>query len=228
MNSADPNRIQEQLEVNGWCLIPAPLSIAAVHVLAALGPILPSLQKGADYVELTPCNKNSAPYASMSAITGTNAQPMHTDSAYYPVPPRFIALLCLEPGEARCPTHVWAVDLERLGRDRPEILTRPNWVSHGGGREPFYCSIMELQSGRIRLRFDPLCMRLVSGDVQAVSEAAKTLDGYCQRITVEWERGSLLIINNWYCLHARGAGADRAPSRRLRRWSIGVNNGLVV
>jgi len=175
---------------------------------------------GLDHQDLTPLTRDEAPVRSMSAVTGTDAQPMHTDGAYWPRPPRYIALLCVEPGEASCPTVLWPLDLARLERDRPKILVAPHWVVHRGGHERFYSSVVESQSGAVRIRFDPLCMQLAAGGGQ--KEAQELLTNYSSRIEFESEKGWLLVIDNWRCLHARGKGADRALTRRLRRWSIGA------
>jgi len=212
---------------NGWCVMPPGLAIAPMDFLSTLGPLLLSHATRTYHYDLRPCDKDSAPPASMSAITGTDAQPMHTDGAYYHLPPHFIALQCLEPGEAECPTHVWALDLTRLRRDGPTNLTKPDWVSRGDGHAPFYCPILEAQRGTLRIRFDPLCMRPVHRASNTADEVRKALKSCCQQVEIEWERGSLLIIDNWRCLHARGEGASQARSRRLRRWMIGVNHGLV-
>jgi alpha-ketoglutarate-dependent taurine dioxygenase len=79
------------------------------------------------------------------------------------------------------------------------------------------------------VRFDPLCLRPLSAlgrrDVDNVEE---TLDRYSRCIVFEWITGSILILDNWRCLHARGDGAGSAPSRRLRRWYIGAQRGLVA
>jgi hypothetical protein len=72
----------------------------------------------------------------MSAATGTDAQPMHTDGAYYHVPPRYIGLQCIELGKADCPTLVWALDLGLLQREGPSVLTGPDWVARGGEHVP--------------------------------------------------------------------------------------------
>jgi len=71
-------------------------------------------------------------------------------------------------------------------------------------------------------------MRPIDGRIQTVDEISQALDNYSQRFSFEWDLGSMLIVDNWRCLHARGRGGDKAPSRRLRRWSIGVDYGLVV
>jgi Taurine catabolism dioxygenase TauD, TfdA family len=155
-------------------------------------------------------------------------QPMHTDAAYFPIPPRYIMFECIEPGETACQTHVWTFDWNKLLKDQPDILVQPGWIARGERKAPFNCQVLTTTSnGRKFLRFDPLCMTPPSNLVNtaAVSDA---LCRYANRINFSWRKGDILIVDNWRCLHARGVGADRAPSRRLRRWSIGEANGLVI
>ena len=213
---------QQDLDTNGWCLIPPVAAITIADVLSPLGPI------SSGQCDLKPYSRESAPRGSMSSVVGTDKQPMHTDAAYRPQPPRYIALQCVDPGEAPCPTHVWTLNLGPLSKDRPDILTKTTWIAHGQGHVPFYCSIMDTLGGRVRVRFDPLCMRPMSGANKTIAEAQEFLDFYSKRIDFDWDRGALLIIDNWRCLHARGNGASGAPSRRLRRWTIGARNGLVT
>ena len=228
MALADAELLRHQLSLDGWCVKPSDATKTPKDVLKGLGSFLPLLSTGAYHQDLKPYDKNSAPPASMSATTGTNAQPMHTDGAYYHLPPRYIALQCLDPGEAYCPTHVWALDLARLARENGAVLTRAEWVARGGGFRPFYCPILDKQDRTMRIRFDPLCMNPVLAASHTLEEIRPTLERCAQRIEIEWKRGSLLIIDNWRCLHARGHGAAQAPSRRIRRWMIGVSDGLVA
>ena len=125
-------------------------------------------------------------------------------------------------------TNIWPLDFERLRRDRPVGLLETVWIARGGGNPPFYCFAMEVQCGRVRIRFDPLCMRPGSECGGAIETVEAVLGGYSSHIEFAWERGSMLVIDNWGCLHARGDGATDAPSRLLRRWRIGVPNGLVA
>jgi hypothetical protein len=227
MNSNEAAAIPAELGTNGWMFIPADLVTRPSDIFSPLGRPIPS-RNGGLYHDLAPYTKAAAPRASTSASTGTDRQPMHTDAAFDPSPPRYIVFQCLDPGEASCPTQVWSLDVERLERDRPPILTRTDWVSHGGGLRPFYCSIMDVRHGGIRIRFDSLCMRHIRGRNRAANEAEEVLGSYSAFFSFEWKRGSMLIVDNWRCLHARGKGGEQAPSRRLRRWSIGVEHGLVV
>jgi hypothetical protein len=217
-----------ELESAGWCWLPAASEREAATVLGGLGRFLPARRDGGDSQIFKPYSRETAPAASMSAVTGTDAQPMHTDAAYYPLPPRYIAFSCIDPGEAPCPTLVWPLDTGRVQRDRPTSLTKPEWFALGGGYRPFYCSVIEMQTRTVRMRFDPLCMQPISGSAQTTERAIDELAGYlADRVYFEWEYGALLIIDNWRCLHARGDGGKRSPSRRLQRWMIGVADGLV-
>ena len=215
-----------ELKANGWSYLQPRSTTSPNIIFGALGPPLPS-RRDTDFIDLRPRKKDSAPFASLSSLVGMAKQPMHTDAAYHPLPPHYLVFQCLEPGEATCPTHVWAVDVPRLRKDRPEILTTPNWVTRGGGLAPFYCSAMQVHSGEVRVRFDPLCMA-IGGDCHAAAKAAQILRTYSKKSTVEWRRGAFLIMDNWRCLHARGPGGHNAPSRLLRRWNIGVGHGLGV
>jgi len=224
----DAGLARRRLLLDGWCLLAPRSTMTIDDVLAVLGPLASSRSIRIHCCDLRPYDKDSAPPASMSATTGTNAQPLHTDGAYCHVPPRYVALQCLEPGEARCPTLLCTLDLRMLEGERSALLTRPVWVSQGGGLARFYCPVLDRYGETLRVRFDPLCMRTRPAASHAADEVRAALERCAQEIEIEWVRGSLLLIDNWRCLHARGEGAAEAPSRRLRRWVIGANDGLVA
>lgn len=211
---------------DGWALIHPSHIDDLYSLLRPLGEIVPTNIEQAEFRDLVPYSRSAAPARSMSSFVGTDEQPMHTDRAHVPTPPRYLALQCLERGEASCPTYVWALDSDRILTERPQILTSPAWVFDDGVNAPFYSAIVESSGQRIRARFDPFCMRAASFSENTLPEAANSLSCYTRHSIVEWETGSLLLINNWACLHARGPGGAHAPSRRLRRWYIGGKHGL--
>jgi hypothetical protein len=207
----------------GWAWFEPSLHPDPCIILANLGPIIPSRRQSADYHDIRVYRREDAPPFSMSAIIGTGPQPMHTDGAHLPEPPRHIALQCINPGEAPCPTHVWSLDFERLSSKMPDFLTRPMWIARSGGTSsPFYCAILDRIHCQLRVRFDACCMAPIGGRAASFQEAEEELNVYARRYDFEWQKGALLIIDNWRCLHARGVGAHISPSRLLRRWTIGV------
>jgi len=213
----------------GWAWH-SPVPTTHANALAhAIGPIIkPSIQHQGRKT-LRPFKKTEAPLNSMSAVVGTASQPFHTDCAYLPVPPRYVMLTCISLGEADCCTHVWAVDWRRLLPAPPIVLTHPGWIVRGGGlRRPFYSQILnQLGDHRSFIRFDPCCMTPPHFCNLAVSEVSAALESHVYAKTFSWKVGSVLLIDNWRCLHGRGPGADRAPSRRLERWYIGERDGMV-
>lgn len=217
--------IAHDLASNGWCYLKPFEAVVPARIIETLGPLM-FRNNGEVYCDLIPYNKEVAPPSSMSAITGTKAQPRHTDAAFLPLPPRYIVLQCLQVGEGRCPTLLWPLQMARLRGDRPSILTNSKWVARGGGGSPFYCSVLERHRTEMRVRFDPLCMQLLPGSSWSLEQVERTLDDYTRSLEVEWEQGALLVIDNWTCLHARGDGSATAPSRKLRRWNVGVADGL--
>lgn len=207
-----------------WAFATAMSSPEVEKTLIELDPLFQRDKQ--QYTDLVPLDRHQAKPNSLSSITGKGAQPMHTDAAYMACPPRYIAFHCLNRGEAPCPTHLWVVDKERLMQDRPNTLTSCDWSFRGGNQSRFYSPIMDVMKPSLRIRFDPSCMTPINRAHSSKDRVSTILAGYTRHIEIEWITGSLLIFDNWSCLHARGDGAVDAPSRVLRRWYIGANYGL--
>lgn len=216
--------IEQHIKVNGWYFFPAHRSTDGLRFLRHLGPMLPAGRSGETYRDLRPYGRREAPPHSMSSVTGTDAQPMHTDNAYFAKPPHYIAFQCLNSGEGRCPTIIWPLDLLRLLSDRPGILTRSDWVVRGSGHSQFYCSPLESWIGGTRIRFDPLCMYSPSGGGRALQDAQSALLAYSKPYEIVWCTNDILVIDNWRCLHARRRrqsgtfAASKAMADRRRLW----------
>lgn len=219
--ACDDDDIRKYLNLHGWIKLSSASSEEMQHIVRALGTPLPNSRTGAEFTDLIPYERASAPARSMSAIVGTGDQPMHTDGAHIHDPPRYIALFCLESGGAFCPTNIWTVDRVKLQQDWPLLLTNPSWVFHDGVHQPFYSSVVQSVGGMLKIRFDPCCMKPATSSQFTVADALNLLLQYSQQFSIEWRRNQAIIIDNWRCLHARGDGSIKAPSRRLRRWCIG-------
>lgn len=208
-------------DLNGWVYISPSLEVDISELLGSLGPLAPFGIKSTDYQDLIPYAAHVAPKGSMSSLVGAGPQPMHTDRAFTPDPPRYVVLKCIETGEGPCPTHVWTPEIDQLKPERSFLLTSAQWVFDDRRALSFYSCIFEWLQQAPRIRFDPCCMRPASFCRDSIELASAVLSGCSRRATVEWEKEGVLVIDNWRCLHARAAGAESAPSRRLRRWYIG-------
>jgi Taurine catabolism dioxygenase TauD, TfdA family len=212
----------------GWAWIPNLPGMDFDALASAIGPVI-KCRAGETRKALVPYSIDAAPRYSMSAITGTGAQPMHTDCAYFLLPPRYVMLRCESPGEAQCCTHLWILDPEALLASQHKALLRPGWVARGGGRRPaFYAQVLNRSSnGQPFLRFDPCCMTPPDSDHAQIEEVTTVLTALSEARQFTWQRGNALVIDNWRCLHGRGVGAEHAPGRRLERWLIGGGSGVV-
>jgi hypothetical protein len=202
--------------VNNICLL-----------LQTLGRVSHGDTGEAEYRDLIPHSKSAAPRHSMSSFVGTDEQPMHTDRAHVPDPPRYVVFQCISLGERSCPTHLWTLDFARLLREDPLELAEPQWVFFDRIQSPFYSPIIQAnQHGIVMVRFDPCCMKAASFCRRTVAEAQELLKKHARRVTINWRDREILILDNWRCLHARGPGSAGSPSRKLRRWYIGERDGL--
>lgn len=177
------------------------------------------VRQNADYRDLSPLEKADARPGSMSAMVGKDAQPMHTDGAYLHLPPRYTVLMCMNPGETDCPTTLWTMNFFLLKEAEKMGLYKPLWVWGDGINPLFYAPIIETYNGTMRVRFDELCMQSY-GNTPTPQDVGSFINVASEGADITWSEGSVLIIDNWRCLHARGWGADSSPSRVLRRWYL--------
>jgi len=217
------------VQERGWAWLPTGLDIEVDKLARAIGPAIPPRLVGRrDYKIVRPYSSDEAPRNSMSARTGTGPQPMHTDSAYIPLPPRYVMLSCLSPGESECPTRLWSLDRKTPFINGRSPLTRPGWVVRGGGHLcPFYSQVLNRNwKGQWFIRFDPCCMVPPYANEDEVEAVRLELEAMSVFHEFTWFRGSILILDNWRCLHGRGDGAEHAPGRRLVRFLIGEEHGM--
>jgi hypothetical protein len=221
--SSAAQELKARVHQEGWAWISAGAGIDLGGLARTLGLIVSPRTGGGDRKLLRPYSTDRAPPYSMSAVTGTGPQPMHTDCAYLPCPPRYVMLACVSPGESECRTRLWVLDWSALLACPDSGLCRPGWIVRGGGRYPaFYAQVLNRSfDGQPFIRFDPCCMTPPNHDKPAIREVSNTLEACANPQEISWVRGSAVLFDNWRCLHGRGFGAERAPGRRLERWLIG-------
>ena len=177
---------------------------------------------------LRPYTQGQAPRLSLSAQTGLNRQPLHTDRAHFARPPRYVLLECLKGGANPCGTDILVPDMQKLQADRPYVLVHPGWVARRNFIHSFYCRILDIsQNGMIRLRYDPSCMS--NSHIEAAKELAySVLKDRAEMRTVILNTGDWILLDNWRVLHGKSDGARFSRDRRLRRTYWGMLDELVV
>lgn len=151
----------------------------------------------------------------LSAAFGTGTFPLHTDTAFWPIPARFLVMLA--EGDIRRTTTVCSIRrvLNSSGVDLMNLIEKSVWVVKGKG-ESRYC-LMTLKTGSVwsGIRFDRQCMKPANASAKKV---AAYFDGFAPTVeNIEWRPQTAVIISNWHALHGRGARPTNEQLRILRR-----------
>jgi alpha-ketoglutarate-dependent taurine dioxygenase len=215
----DRNALRTRLHADGWCATSISASTPddiAVEVLALariFGNIVPG--RARQLVErIIPQTADSSFAGSLSRTYGLDTLPLHTDTAHWPRPCRYLVIACANPGPVPTPTLL--VDSRRARLSKPEELAcRRAVFLIRNGRHSFYGSIWE--RGREFIRLDPGCMTALSADGKMALQAFQCDRQRHALYRHDWKPGTILVIDNWRVLHGRGDGMPTAPGRVLLR-----------
>jgi alpha-ketoglutarate-dependent taurine dioxygenase len=166
---------------------------------------------------IVPETVETARPSSLSRKFGLRPLPLHTDTAHWTVPCRYLGLACLDTGPTATPTFLldsWAAQLS----ESESLLCRSAVFAIRNGRRSFYGSIMETDRPFIRL--DPGCMMALSSEGDVALEAFNIQRHTSVLHRQDWKAGDILVVDNWRVLHARGYDAPTARGRILIRTMI--------
>lgn len=163
---------------------------------------------------LIPTHAHAARSRSLSRLYSLGEFPLHSDTAHWPTPCRYLMLACASTGNGSRPTFL--LDTRTLSITNWEhslLHTAPLRVRNG--RNSFFSTI--LSNSRSFVRFDPGCM------TPTTSNSAEALAIFSRRKwtaeveTVDWKAGLVLILDNWRVLHGRGRSDSSDADRKLLR-----------
>lgn len=209
-----------QAHPTGWGHFPAEL-LGTTDVANRLltfcqqwGQPVPSRDRG-DLIDiLQPRATSEARPRTLSAEYGVGRFPFHNDTAHWPEPCRLICLACIDPGPAgRATLLIPLQSLQTWNSVTSKIATGIFRVRNG--RRSFYSSIVS--PGRPWIRYDPGCMTPESDGSAFAWNAMQGLLDASNPIRVEWQAGDILVLDNWWVLHARDESPSADPTRRLAR-----------
>ena len=166
---------------------------------------------------LVPTDSRLARPRSLSNSYSFGAFPFHNDTAHWATPCHYVMLGCVSPGSSSRPTLL--LDVRRVPLTNADVrLLRTTPFRVMNGRNSFFSTI--LSKSREFVRLDRGCMTSVTtaGDsALAILSAEK-----CSEFTgaISWEIGQVLLIDNWWTLHARASAERLDIDRKLLRISI--------
>ncbi|QZN76191.1 TauD/TfdA family dioxygenase [Paenibacillus sp. DR312] len=176
---------------------------------------------GANVIDnLTPIEKKDANKNSLSGNHGFNSFPLHTDTAYFKIPARYILLYSVHPGSGGRPTLLY--DANRFFNYDKVLRSELSNVLFKvvNGRYSFLTTIYNYYRSNYYFRLDRDCMKATSS---VGSELLTKIDSiiYTKDLNeVIWNCGDLLIFDNWRFLHGRGQSNVIDNDRLLLRISI--------
>ena len=186
-----------------------------------LGEVVPSRPRSDLIDRLRPARAESARLPSLSRRYGTGAFPLHTDTAHWPTPARYILVVCLHPGRLRRGTLLVQFPSLQFNRQE-EVVLRSGVFLVRNARASWYSTV--LSSERPYVRFDPGCMVPATADGHEASRILQERIAASFPTRIDWTRGKLVILDNWRLLHGREA-AEGDEDRVLLRVLVMAGRG---
>jgi hypothetical protein len=187
---------------------------AEVAALAeGLGEIVPGRSR--QRVEhIFPQDARMAHAGSLSQQYGMAPLPLHTDTAHWTVPCRYLVMACAEPGPEPTPTILLDSRVVSLTKCEAAACSSAVFLIRNG-RRSFYGSITA--QNRPFIRFDRGCMEPLSPNGAEIAGAFSQARNAGKTYRHDWQRGDILVIDNWRMLHGRGIDNQTASGRLLLR-----------
>ncbi len=156
---------------------------------------------------------------SLTSRFGQGAFPLHTDTAHWRQPARYVILGCVNPGRGRRKTqllHEKSVCLP--GKEQQLVDNAIFVVKRQAGS--FLATIFQHEF----MRLDFQCMLPVNKLAEEALVAIAERIEQEELIEVDWKPGRMLVIDNWRMLHGRASAQEEDGDRRMLRVLVGKSN----
>jgi hypothetical protein len=153
----------------------------------------------------------------LSATFGTGAFPLHTDTAFWPTPARFLVMLA--DGDVRRTTAVCSMRriLNSGGINLMNLIEKSVWVLRGKDGSHYAQMTLSTKGIRLGVRFDRQCMKPANASARDVAAYFDIDDCASSVEHLEWRPHTAVVISNWHALHGRGLQPPNEQQRILQR-----------
>ena len=166
--------------------------------------------------ELSPRRGGHAHRCTLSDTYGKGSFPLHTDTAFWPVPCRYV-IFRVRGDIRRATTILTFADLFRLGTpDLSDLASRSIWLVHTSSRT-FYCSMRFRHRDLQGWRYDGQCMSPANRAALIIKERLNPLLADRRAECVSWTSDMAVVLCNWKVLHGRGPSPSDENLRILER-----------
>jgi hypothetical protein len=207
------------VQLQGWTVLTSDIRSdeAIVRALndtaASLGT--PAKGRGGAVLErIVPRSRSTAHSESQSAKFGFEAIPLHVELSHRTTPCRYVVLGCLDAGLHACETTL--LDWRTLALTTTETLQlKGAALLVRNGRQSFYTTAMPADGGY--LRYDEGCIGAIDERGHSALDIVRKHLSASVPVVHEWERGHILVIDNWRMLHGRKAAHPESSRTLLRK-----------
>ena len=207
---------QPELDIRGWnCVRGITSQTELLELARSLGRPVPS-PTGELVKELRPTTRANARRGTLSYTYATGSFPLHTDTAFWPVPTRYIVLRAT--GDLRRPTKVlnFANLFWEGTNDYRASAERSIWIMRTPSKS-FYCSMKFQSDEATGWRYDGQCMSPMNNAAFKVRDSLNSLFTDTPSEYVQWSPDLALVLCNWQVLHGRGPAPSNENGRTLER-----------
>ena len=157
----------------------------------------------------------------LSATFGAGSFPLHTDTAFWPLPARLLLMRVV--GDHRRPTTFCAFRamLELAGAKLTNAMCKSMWALKTPAGSAYGEMTIRRDGKRLGFRYDRQCMTPANTAAREVDECIRSgiLETAVQQMY--WSDGVALVVANWQCLHGRGPEPPQELERILQRIYVG-------
>jgi alpha-ketoglutarate-dependent taurine dioxygenase len=205
-----------ELQDRGWARVAnVPSQAVLLELARSIGRPLPS-PTGELVKEIRITSRPMARPGTFSSAYGCGEFPLHTDTAFWPVPARYVVLRV--QGDTRRCTKVRAFeDVFRECEKHSRALTEQSvWLVRARSAS-FYCSMSLRLDQRVGWRYDDKCMFPANRAAREVKEVLEGLTRSSAGEWITWSGEEAVVLSNWRVLHGRGPAPRDENERILER-----------
>lgn len=167
---------------------------------------------GQEIKALTVSGKLEAKPNTLSSLYGKGAFPLHTDTAFCPIPAKYVLLRAVS-GDLSRPTTFTSFD-ELLGGMPESLILGAIWTCTYG-QSSFYTQIRFKAGNSYGQRLDLDCMH--PSNKSAVEIHRLITSCRTPPMEIRWRPNMVAVIPNWTYLHGRGYSKAQNIDRLLHR-----------
>lgn len=214
-------KLLAELMEAGWSLIENVASDYELESISnSVGHIVPH-PNGKLIDKIVPNSGEGKVVGTLSNIFGLDRFPLHTDTAFWPTPARFVLLSCATV--SKCDTYFVSKETiwRNLGPDAIKGAERAVFKIKTNSRQ-FYSSLIFRQDDVTGIKYDLTCMYPANKSAENFVANMRDIETRIEPNRVSWSGNKAIIFDNWKVLHGRGPAIIN-EDRLLKRIYINKN-----